>query len=79
MDEEIIMLFDSMSNQYRPLWKKEWDVEFEVLDDEEQELKTKQFQPYVATDEDIDQILEAGNLEWNWNAHGSEWYVLIRW
>jgi hypothetical protein len=76
-DEEIVMLFDSMNNCFRPLWKTERDVQLEVLTDEEAEWELEQRKDYVATEKDIDMILENGILEWEYI--GSELVVKIWW
>lgn len=70
-DEEIVMLYDSMNNCYRPLWKNEWDIQLEY--DEPHNVSAS----YTATENDIDLILENGILEWE--NDGNSWYVKIWW
>lgn len=70
-DEEIVMLFDENNQMWRPLWKKEWDIQIEY--DEPHNVSMW----YTATAADIPKILENGDLEWE--NDGNVWYVKIWW
>lgn len=63
-EHEIIMLWDSNNNCYRPMWKNEWDVNHEVKTEKEQEIEQEKYQPYIADETDIGLILDDGELEW---------------
>jgi predicted metal-dependent peptidase len=76
-DEEIIMLFDGMNDCYRPMWKKEWDIQIENAYEKEAERLCVTHSPYTATEEDIDMILENGLLEWEYL--GKDLCVKIWW
>jgi hypothetical protein len=74
-EHEIMMCFDG--THFRPLWKEEYDVNFDVMSDADIEAYLEKYQPYEATENDIDIILEYGLLDWK--EHQDELYVLIWW
>jgi hypothetical protein len=76
-EEEIVMLFDSMNNCFRPMWKNEWDVQLDVKSENEAERDIETYKPYTATETDIDTILENGILEWE--IQGNDPIVKIWW
>lgn len=68
-DEEIVMLCDN--EVWKPMWKNEWDIQIE--NDEPHNISAS----YTATENDIDLIIQNGDLEWE--NDGSSWYVKIWW
>lgn len=74
-EHEIMMCFDG--THFRPLWKNEYDVNTEAMDEKQLKAYIEKYQPYEATEEDINRILEYGSLEWeSWN---ESVYVKIWW
>jgi hypothetical protein len=72
-----MMLYDELNGYYRPIWANEWNVQIEVKDDKDAQIDTEKYNPYLATNNDIDNILENGLLEWE--NDGNSWYVKIWW
>lgn len=77
-DNEIIMLYDSMNNCYRPLWKNEWDIQQENLAEDVRDFNDQKYAPYIATEDDITDILKNGILEWD-TYDNKNWFVKIWW
>jgi hypothetical protein len=76
-DEEIMMLYDSMNNCYRPMWANEWYTQIDLKDDDEAQADMEKYNPHIAEEDDINDILENGILEWEYL--GSDLTVKIWW
>jgi len=77
IDEKIVMFYDTLNMCYRPLWKKEWDITQGLRSEKEKKDCIEKYNPHIATEKDIGEILENGDLEWE--NDGSTWYVKIWW